>query len=208
MAHPLADVLRDAARGVFPPVDGRVTVLPDLPGGRRAVVSFTGHSVIAADVDAAELIGLGADGWGGANHPRVLLRLAEPDGTVGTTDALLTARATGDGDPLPERADLADHPRVRHARRARDAVRVHADDTGLVTVGSGLGGVVELGIELFAPGAIPGTGRALIRRALATIPSGTPVFAGVTGGNARSLRSFLSAGFVPIGSVTLVLPRG
>ena len=41
---PLAAVLRRAADGVFPPVDGLVDVVPPYREGVEAVVSFTGHA--------------------------------------------------------------------------------------------------------------------------------------------------------------------
>ena len=46
-SHPLLTFFTAAANGRFPPVDGRVTVLPPLPGGLECSVAFTGHAVIA-----------------------------------------------------------------------------------------------------------------------------------------------------------------
>jgi hypothetical protein len=51
------------------------------------------------------------------------------------------------------------------------------------------------------------SGRELIEQALTMTPSGDPLFAAVAPGNARSLRSFLACGFVPLGSEVLILPR-
>jgi hypothetical protein len=48
--HPLATLLEDAARGDFPEPDGAVEVLPAPPGRCMAVVGFTAHHVVAADV--------------------------------------------------------------------------------------------------------------------------------------------------------------
>ena len=48
--HPLLGVLLYAARDVFPPVDGRAVVVPPLDCGLEAVVSFTGHAVLATSL--------------------------------------------------------------------------------------------------------------------------------------------------------------
>ena len=80
-----------------------------------------------------------------------------------------------------------------------------ADDVGLVTLGSGLVGRLELSVELLSAekyGA--GAGTRLISDGLAEVPAGELVWAQVAPGNAASLRSFLRAGFVPIGAETLI----
>ncbi|MGH8949470.1 MAG: GNAT family N-acetyltransferase, partial [Acidimicrobiia bacterium] len=51
-------------------------------------------------------------------------------------------------------------------------------------------------------------GRDLISQALAMMPRGELLFAAVAPGNARSLRSFLSCGFVPSGSEVLIRVGG
>ena len=51
-AHPLAAVLDAAARGRFPAADGRFDVMPRLPGPADALIGFTGHFVLAADIPA------------------------------------------------------------------------------------------------------------------------------------------------------------
>src|SRR6266508_4150540 len=51
MTHPLLDLLLDAARGRPPAPDGAVEVLPGLPGPVDAVLAFTAHHVVVADVD-------------------------------------------------------------------------------------------------------------------------------------------------------------
>src|SRR3954452_23292893 len=48
--HPLASVLRHAARNVFPPVDGLAEVLPPDAAGTCAVVSFTGHAYVLTEL--------------------------------------------------------------------------------------------------------------------------------------------------------------
>jgi hypothetical protein len=199
--HPLAPVLEAAAAGSFPPADGNVEVLaPDAPGW-WAVVAFTGHAYVLADVDPDELRTIGADGFGGASHPPTLSFLAGSGGTIGSVDAVLVTRAEP-GPVLPRRDDLEDHPRVRRARHHRRDVEVYADDEGLVVVGRGLAGRLEMAVELFHPAAAGGTGhgRRLIRAGLAALAPGALCWAQVSPGNAASLRAFLACGFVPIGS--------
>lgn len=112
----------------------------------------------------------------------------------------------GTGRPVVDETALWDaHPRVVHSRRVRRDVRVYGDATGAVFLGTGLVGRRELSIEL-APSAPPGTGRRLIAAGLGAADAGEFVWAQVTPGNARSLRAFLAAGFVPVGSEALSLP--
>ena len=84
-------------------------------------------------------------------------------------------------------------------------MRVLGDERGLVTIGRGLADRIELSVELTGQRR-RGDGRALIAGGLAALPAGTPVFAQVSPGNAASLRAFLAAGFVPIGSEVLLAP--
>ena len=199
--HPLLTVLLDAADGRFPPADGVVEVLPVLRDGQQAVLSLTSHAYLAVD----RLPPWPVTAYGDETHPRLLQHLAGQHATIGCLDVTLVARGTGadDGRPpaLPRRTDLDDHPRVRHARHVRRDVAVHADPRGLVTLADGLAGRRELSIE-----ARPGTGATLLRDALALVPDGQPLFAGVAPGNARSLRALLRAGFTPLGSEVLLTP--
>jgi hypothetical protein len=172
--------------------------------GEHAVIELTGHAVVVTDRPAEEVARRGADGFGGASAPDLVRWLAGPDGRIGTHDAVLVARGLGGG-TLPRRRDLDDHPRVRRARHHRRDVAVHGDEDGLVTIGHGLVGRLELSVELLA-GTAPGqgAGRRLIREGLALVPAGAVVWAQVAPGNAASLRAFLRCGFVPIGAETLI----
>jgi hypothetical protein len=205
LTHPLGATLLAAADGIFPPVDGLVEVVPPYLPGVEAVVSFTGHAVVATTLALEELLAAGADGFAGATSLPVLSRLAGPAGTVDVLDALLVARGTGGGS-LADRPDLVDHPRVGYARDWRTDVRVCGNEHGLVTLSRGLGGVRELSFEVTGDRRGRGHGRALLRQARALLPAGEPVFAAVAPGNAASLRSLLAAGFTPIGSVLLIRP--
>lgn len=108
--HPLLPLLIAAADGTFPRVDGQAVLAPELAGGLQAVVSFTGHAVIATDLTSADLGDLVLDGYGAALHPDVLHRLAGPGGDIGVIDVTLAIRGLGGG-TLPLRADLDHHPR-------------------------------------------------------------------------------------------------
>jgi len=203
--HPLGVVLRDAADRRFPPADGEVEVVPPYLDGVEAMVSLTGHAVAATRVPARVLREAGADGFAGATSAAVLATLAGRGGEVDVLDALLVARGTG-RTGLPERRDLADHPRVRYAQTWRSDVHVHGDERGLVTVARGIGGLPELSFEVVPGRRGWGVGRALLTDGLGLVPEGEPVLAAVAPGNAASLRAVLAAGFVPVGSVQLLRP--
>ena len=202
--HPLLSVFREAAHGRFPPVDGGVVFVPPVGFGLEAVVSMTGRVYLATSLSATDFDDLPLDGFGAALAPDVLQRLAGTAGEVGVIDATLVARANGqDGNGLPRRADLDDHPRVQHARKFREDVTVYGDDRGLVTVARGLAGRPEMSVETLGEQE-PGVGSSLIRDALGLFPEGEPIFAAVSPGNARSLRAFLATGFTPLGSEVLI----
>lgn len=208
---PLREVVAAAAAGRFPPPDGGVTVVPpDATTGLWAVLGFTAHAVVATDRPPDEVLALGADGYGGACDPAFLVGLAGPDAWFGVLDAVLVAPAgPGAGGRALGRTDRYDgHPRVRYARSVRSEVEVFGDDRGLVTIGRGLGGRLDLGLELADPAgpSPPGTGRRLLRDVLTALPEGEAVFASCSPGNARSLRALLAAGFHPVGSEVLIRP--
>ncbi|MGW5821048.1 hypothetical protein [Streptomyces noursei] len=207
-SHPLLTFFTDAAAGRFPPVDGRVTVLPPLPRGLECSVAFTGHAVVATAMPHGAVHAQGPDGFGASLAPDFLRHLAGPTGWIGAIDATLAACGTGGPPRLAELTDADDHARVRHARWLRTDVRVHGDERGLVTLADGLAGRRELSIELHrAQGGSRGHGRSLLADALSLVPAGEPVFAAVSPGNARSLRAFLACGFTPIGSEVLLRPE-
>lgn len=205
--HPLLPLLLDAADGRFPPTDGAVVALTPDGDGTRAIVEFTAHAVVLSEHDATTLERHGGDGLGGVIHPQFVDWLAA-GGWIGTHDAVLCARGGGSAAPLPRRTDLDNHPRVIRSRVRRRDVLVFGDERGLVTLGRGLVGRLEISVERFdrAP-ARPGGGRALIAAGIAAAPAGQAVFAQVSPGNAASLRAFLSCGFRPIGAEILLGSR-
>lgn len=206
----LAELFDEVVDGRYPPDDGGFSVLPpDQTTGQHAVLCFTGHAVVASDLPLTEIAALGIDGYGQAHHPDVLRGLAGPGGWIGVLDAVLVAKGTGVGDTALTFTDIHHgHHRVAYARETRTEVRVLADERGLVTLGVGLGGRTELGIELVGASPGGGHGRSLLRDVLAEFPAGKPVWASCAPGNARSLRALIGVGFVPVGSEVLLQPAG
>lgn len=211
-AHPLAAMLADVAHGRFPAFDGLVDVFPSPGPPCDAILGFTGHFVLAADVDTREV----TERWPPGElrlpfSPASLVWLSERLGREPSThDALLVSIADGSGAPeWLHRADDAEHPRIDEASKFRsvesvwttdDAGLVHA---GLVIVGRGLCGRWEVGYEVAEPARGSGLGRRLVAAARGLVPAGEPLWAQVAPGNAASMRSTLAAGFVPVGSEVL-----
>lgn len=205
--HPLLAFFEDAARGNFPAPDGAVTLVPPLPGDRAAIVCFTGHAVIATQLTLNQLGPPSPDGFGGALHPSIKLRIAN-GGIVGVEDVTLCAPGLGEASGIGPTTRWNMHPRVAYAEGLRSNVRVFGDDSGFVTISDGLGGRREMSVEVVPAFHDSGAGRRLIHAARQLTPVGAYVFAAVSPGNARSLRAFLSQGFVPIGSEVILTPAG
>src|SRR5690242_14773427 len=93
----LLRMLLDAARGSFPPADGRVEVLPSPPGPTDAVVAFAGHHVVAADLPEDEVMAnLDPEDIASAMRAPFLAWLGERLGArVGLADATLAAAGVG-----------------------------------------------------------------------------------------------------------------
>jgi hypothetical protein len=138
-----------------------------------------------------------------------MLRVAD-GAVIGCNDVILVAGGTGRGPDLDRTSQWDDHPRVRQANRLRLNVAVYGDEHGFVTISTGLAGRQELSIELAQPGAVAGLGRQYVKQGLRAVAADSLLFAAVSPGNARSLRSFLAAGFTPIGSEVIIdrLPPG
>lgn len=211
MAESLRDILDAAARGVFPPADGGTSVVPQHGGRDAGVIAFTAHSVVFTD-DAEEgwvrrtLASLGCDPLAATMNARFLTAFGERTGRrTDTIDVLLT------GTPLPGQpevglTEVADpgHPRVVAARRRRDGVRVWAADGGVLVMGRGVGGRLEVAVEVAEGARHRGLGRRLVTAAR-QLAGGEVVWAQVSAGNARSLRAFQAAGYRPVGSEALFL---
>jgi hypothetical protein len=205
VSHVLGNVLTDAAHGRFPEPDGGVEVVAPWKPGVAGVVALTGRAYVATTRDAREVLAQGPDGYGKALDPAFIAWLAGADGWCDCLDILVAGVGTGRGGPQL-RDDLTHHRRLRHARQVRDDVVVHGDDRGMITLGTGIGGLQEIGVEVPAPDRNRGVGRSLVADALGLVPAGEPVLGAVAPGNAASLRTFLAAGFQPVGAAHLVRP--
>ncbi|MCZ0975143.1 hypothetical protein O1L55_35615 [Streptomyces albulus] len=93
-SHPLLTFFTDAAAGRFPPVDGRVTVLPPPPRGLECSVAFTGHAVVATAMPH-RAVRPGPGRFRRVARPDFLRHLAGPTGWIGVIDATLAACGTG-----------------------------------------------------------------------------------------------------------------
>ena len=208
----LAALFQDAGRGVFPSTDGAVTVLRQPASGEAAVLAFTGHIVIAADIEPEWVTQLlpSADLSDYLNPP-FLAALGERLGRrVNCVDIVAYGPALTGSPPLPltEIVDRS-HPRVRRAQRYRTDVRVWAADGGIVMLGRGLAGRLEVAFEVDPDHRARGLGRALARSARQLAghwhPDEPGVWAQVAPGNAASVRTVLAAGYQPVGAEALLV---
>ena len=205
MGDRLAALLNGIERGEFPAADMGVTLVPQPSPREVAVLGFTGHVVVAADVDPAWLAeSLPPGDPGAAFAPPFLDALGSRVGRrVPCSDLLLVAPPlAGPGPAGLTEVDGADHPRVRRAHRYRTDVRAWAGAGGLVTVGRGLAGRWEVGVEVDPGHRGKGLGRELATAARHRAAG--PLWAQVAPGNAASVRAFLAAGFAPVGVEALL----
>jgi GNAT superfamily N-acetyltransferase len=209
--HPLRTVLDDAAYGRFPPVDGLVDVVPSPGGLADAIVGFTGHFVLAADIDPDEFSRQCPPGDLSAPMSAVTLNwLAERLGSTPATFDALFCRI-GDGcEPGAWLREVGghDHPRVVRAARYRRDMRVFVadDDCAVLVVGRGVCDRWEFGFEVVPAAQGRGLGRKVAAAAAGLVPAGEPLWGQVAPGNAASLRALGAAGFVPVAAEVL-FPR-
>ena len=205
------DLLCAAARGTFPPEDGVTEVVGAVAGAGAAVLSFTAHHVVAADVPPAEVHAVvDPTNLNGPVAPAVLAWLADRTGLrAGSLDVILAwvpERAVPTSVPVRE-VEPGDHPRVVRARRWRRDLRVFAGEDGMVVIGRGLAGRLELSVEVAADRRDRGLARRLVPAALAAAAPDEPVFAQVAAANAASLRALQPAGFAAVGAEVLFGPH-
>jgi len=212
MPADLLALLHAAAHGVFPPQDGRTEVLPAVVGAPVAVLSFTAHHVVAADLPEDEVLRrVDPADLKGPLAPAVLTWLAlRTELYAGSLDVLMAW--------APERApavdidvrevDPGDAPRVDRARRWRRELRGFEDAAGAgqVLLGRGLAGRLELSVEVDPERRVRGLARRLSAAALAAAAPDEPVYAQVAAPNAASLRALTAAGFAAIGAEVLLGP--
>ncbi|MFE3856721.1 GNAT family N-acetyltransferase [Streptomyces griseorubiginosus] len=208
----LRDTLDAAARGVFPPADGGTTVVPQSCRRDAGVLSFTAHSVVFTDEDPAwvhaTLRGLDCDALAATMNPRFLTALQDRTGRRSETiDVMLVADPLPGEPPLPlKEIEDANHPRIAYARRRRDDIRAWTADGGVLVTGRGVGGRLEVSVEVDEAVRQRGLGRALVTAARHL--TAEPLWAQVSPGNARSLRAFQAAGYRPVGAEAVLLAPG
>ncbi|MEU6283620.1 GNAT family N-acetyltransferase [Streptomyces sp. NPDC047028] len=211
----LRDILDGAARGVFPPADGTTTVVPQPSPRDAGVLALTAHSVVFTDEDpewvreTLDAVAGECDALAAPMNARFLAAVMERTGRrTDTIDVLLVAPPLPAGDGGPALREIGDpgHPRVVAARERRDDVRVWAADGGLLVLGRGVAGRLEVAVEVDEGVRHRGLGRALVTAARRL--AGEPVWAQVAAGNARSLRAFQAAGYRPVGSEALLSATG
>jgi hypothetical protein len=202
--HPLEALFAALGRGLYPPFDGLTEILPRPPGADAAVIAFTGHHVVAADV---------ATGWVERFcppgdlltpiSPAFLSALGNRTGCRPRSTCLVLC-ATGQAvEPALQLVQVGQdriHPRVARAQRYRTDVRVYQTPGGeaLLTIGRGLAGRWEAGFEVAAQYRNRGLGRTLVAASRRLVEPGEPLFMQVAIGNITSIRAILAGGFVPV----------
>ncbi|MEU1012889.1 GNAT family N-acetyltransferase [Streptomyces sp. NPDC005890] len=204
----LRDILDAAAAGVFPAADGGTTVVPQPSPRDAGVMSFTAHSVVFTDEDPRwvreALRGTDCDALAATMNPRFLTALMDRTGRRSETiDAVLVA------DPLPGEPPLAlrevadpGHPRIAYAHGRRDEVRAWTAEGGVLVMGRGVAGRLEVSVEVTEGVRHRGLGRLLVTAARQL--AAEPLWAQVAPGNARSMRAFQAAGYRPVGAELLL----
>jgi GNAT superfamily N-acetyltransferase len=205
----LLALLHGAAHGAPPAGPGANRLIARPEGVVAAVLGFSGHNLVASDLDPAE-IAAHAD-LGDVRAPLLPGFLAwlaaRTGGAPDSLDVVLAVRpGTAAAAPAGVReADPGAHARVRRALGVRREVRVFEDPAGrgLAVLGRGLAGRLELSVEVEPTHRGHGLGRAIAAGALAAAQPREPVFAQVAPANAASLRALLGAGFAPLGAEVL-----
>lgn len=153
--HPLARLLRDIAAGRFRDTDGGWTRVSPWAPHLQAIVTFTGHAILAVSYDVPDigLAKLGVDGVGGAHHPSVVTALAGANGWIDQLQILLLGIGTGcDGhQSLVSRSDLAKRPFVDHVLRTCQNLQVMGSrdhlDRDVVVLSRGVAGLRQVSVD-------------------------------------------------------------
>jgi GNAT superfamily N-acetyltransferase len=213
----LPELMEQVAAGRLPTPDGGLTVIRQSSDALAGVLAFTGHHVIAADVDDDWVAGhLDPGDMSAPVGPRFIGVLADHLGrTFDNLDLVLVASG-GQPTSAPPAFELhevspdGDHARVARSLRYRTDVRtfVTPDGAGLLIVARGLGGRWEAAFEVDPAARGHGIGRALAAAAPGLVPADSTLFLQISPGNAASLRAVLATGlFTPIGAEILFPPR-
>ena len=207
----LAEVIGRLERHERLPSEPWLNLVPPPSPHRAAVVACPAYVIVAAAVDRRWLDSWlsGAD-FAAASGPPFMNALEECLRLeAGALDVVLLASRRPATPPIDLTAlDASDHPRVARAHRYRTDVRIWANPHGVLTIGRGLAGRWEANVEVHEDSRNQGHGRALAAAARHLVPEDRPLWAQVAPGNAASLRAFLAAGYVPVGSEILLTPPG
>jgi GNAT superfamily N-acetyltransferase len=204
----LRDLLAAAVEGRPPDADGLTDMAPAPLGARAAIVAFTGHHVVAADVDP-RWVADWCPPWAleAPFGPEFVAALAERvDGRAGNLDLVLVADSVSTCDldlrlATPDEIDEA----LEGAPNPRRDVRMWRtpDRAGQLLLGRGLEGRWEVAIEVAPAARGHGLGRALATAARSRVGSGECVFAQIAPGNVASLRAALAARYRPVAAEIL-----
>jgi GNAT superfamily N-acetyltransferase len=214
VSHPLTRALQDAAYGRFPRPDGTLVVMPAPPGPADAVVAFTAHTMVAANVSLDEVTAhLPSSDFGAPMNALFLHWLSgRLDSEPGSLDAVFAAVGARDAPKLKLLPDerLRHHPRAVRAARYRTDVSLFTDpgERAIVAVGRGLAGRWEAGFEVDPEHRNDGVGRSIVAAIRTLVRPGEPIFLQVAPGNAASVWAIIAGGFSPIGSEVLFVRRG
>jgi GNAT superfamily N-acetyltransferase len=204
----LRDVLAAAVAGRPPNVDGLTEVGPRPLGARAAIVAFTGHHVVAADVDP-DWVAHRCPPWAleAPFGPEFVVALAERvRGRAGTLDLVLVADSAPDaGVALRPATPQQTREALEGAPNPRRDVRMWrtADGSGQVLLGRGLEDRWEAAIEVAPDARGQGLGRRLATAVRGLVGPGEHVFAQIAPGNVSSLRAALAAGYRPVAAEIL-----
>lgn len=204
----LSAALGDIERGIFPPADGLVEVVRP-PEGQAAVLGFSAHTLVVADVPQHWVDKQLPDGdLAAPMNPPFLQTLADRlHLRVNGIDLVAFGeRLVGEPPVVLQTVHDSTHPRVARALRYRDDVRVYETEGGVVLLGRGLAGRWETAFEVDPAYRANGLGRRLAEAARYLVPDGPGVWAQVSPGNAASVRPVLAAGYRPVGSEALLVP--
>ena len=113
-----------------------------------------------------------------------------------------TVMAAPPATPAPVRPPT--HPRLARALRYRDEIRAWTTPGGILLLGRGVAGRWEIAVEVDPGCRGQGLGRELATAGRHLMPEGAPLWAQIAPGNAASVRTFLAAGYQPVGAEALL----